>query len=515
MTDKPAEIERDRLVAPYVTNTDRAIFALRGLPEEVVAVLFAYYSRSSGSLRDNLFRLLQSGDVAAPPPAPEEDEDALRAAREKARQFHEKWVVGYGHASVAEHAVVHLAAEDVSILASKVIEDARLASFTEKSTRYVVFDEDRYYTPAVFAEGPFAALYADTCRFLMRTYTSLMPRAIERVKARRPRGAAQSERAWETACKAGACDVLRYLLPTSTLTNIGITANARTLERLITKLLSTPLQECRDIGEAFKQEARRIVPTLIKYAEPSPYIIESSASLASLADESGLQAVRCECSGSTAVRLVSAPEDAETLLAAALLYEHSGRSWDDVRAAVAAMSPDRRLAIVDEVLKTEERGGRRGRFDQPPRALEHLYYTFEITLDYGAFRDIQRHRMATQSRQRLTDAWGFATPPEIPEFGFEPEFDECMSRAADAFRVLERDHPWEAQYALPMAFRVRVLYTWNLRELHHFITLRSGRQGHASYRRIAQDVWKALHARHPAVAEYIRVDMAEYGLARE
>lgn len=514
MTGNLAPGERDRLIAPYVTNTDRGIFALRGLPEEVVAVLFAYYSRSAGSLRDNLFRLLQAGDVDLPAAVPEDDGDSLAAARDKARQFHEKWVVGYGHASVSEHAVVHLAAEDVSILASKVIEDARLASFTEKSTRYVVFDENRFYTPAVFANGPQAALYADTCRLLMRTYARLMPGVIEQVKARRPRGAAQSERAWETACKAGACDVLRYLLPTATLTNVGITANARTLERLVTKLLSNPLQECRDIGEAVKEEARVIVPTLIKYAEASPYIIESSTALASLADRSGLLKDESARTDTPAVRLISAPEDAETLLAAALLYEHSGRCWEDVRGAVAAMRPDERIAIIDQVLCTRERGGRRGRFDQPPRALEHLYYTFEITLDYGAFRDIQRHRMATQSRQRLTDVWGWSTPPEMAEFGFESEFDECVGRAAEAFRVLEREHPWEAQYVLPMAFRVRVLYTWNLRELHHFITLRSGRQGHASYRRVAQEVWKALHARQPAIAGYIRVDMADYGLAR-
>ena len=122
--------------------------------------------------------------------------------------------------------------------------------------------------------------------------------------------------------------------------------------------------------------------------------------------------------------------------------------------------------------------------------------------------------MATQTRQRLSDAWGYSTPPEMAEFGFSNAFEECMGEAAAAHRFLARDYPWEAQYVLPMAYRIRVLYTWNLREIHHFISLRSGRQGHASYRRIAQEVWKALYERHPAVAKYIRVDMADYGLAR-
>jgi thymidylate synthase ThyX len=489
---------------------DRPVFALRGLPEEVVAVLFAYYSRSTGSLRQNLERLLADGDVAIGA-APAESEDALSDAMEKARKFHEKWVVGYGHSSVAEHAVVHLALEDVSILASKVIEDARLASYTEKSTRYVVFNEDRYYTPSSLAEGPSAAIYREACRHLLGAYARLMPEAVEKVKARRPRGPKQTERGWETACKAAACDILRYLLPASTRTNIGLTVNARALEYLLTKMMSNPLEECRDLGVSMKAEAQRVAPTLIKYAEPNPYMVETRAALQAFTPWKAAHEAPLE----NAVRLVKAPQDPEADLAAALLYEYSDESWETLRCNCANWPSERREEVIRAALLAEENGGRRRRFDQPPRALEHLYYTFEITLDFGAFRDIQRHRMATQSRQRLTTAWGYATPPEIAEFGWLDIYEECMARAAEAYAAIAREQPEEAQYVVPLAYRMRVLFTWNLREIHHFVSLRSGKQGHAAYRKIAQDVWTELHRLHPLMAEYVRVDMNHYGLARE
>lgn len=522
----------DPIIRPFVTNMDRPVFALKDLPEEVVAVLFAYYSRSADGLRDNLRRLLAEGDVAAPTAgvAADEDEAELLAAREKARAFHEKWVVGYGHSSVAEHAIVHLALEDVSILASKVIEDARLASFTEKSTRYVVFDESKYYTPPSLSDGPLAGLYAETCRHLLGTYARLMDETIAQVQARRPRAEKQTERGWNAACKAGACDILRYLLPASTLTNIGMTANARTLERLITKMASEPLEECVALAEDIKREAQQIVPTLIKYADRSVYLSDTAEALETAASESGYlaesRAAFERASGAytpgeghlfppeNSVRIVRAPEEPDIDLAAALLYEHTTLEWEDVRQAMANQPPDVRAAIIAEAVAGPEHGGRRGRFDQPLRALEHLYYTFEILVDYGAFRDIQRHRMATQTRQRLTTDWGYALPAEVEEFGLAETFHDCMERAASAYRAIAEHDPHAAQYVLPMAYRIRVLFTWNLRELHHFISLRSSKQGHISYRHIAQEAWRALAAIHPHLAEHIRVDLNDYSLAR-
>ena len=195
----------DALIAPYVTNLDRPVFALRNLPEEVVAVLFAYYSRSSESLRDNLARLVSEGDLDLLGAPPESDE-RLAAARERARTFHEKWVVGYGHASVAEHAVVHLAIEDVSIVAAKAIEDNRLASYTEKSTRYVPFSAETFVREPSICAGDCAALYEDTCRHLLGVYARLLPRLEAQIQHQFPLPAEWNERRWQSVCRARACD---------------------------------------------------------------------------------------------------------------------------------------------------------------------------------------------------------------------------------------------------------------------------------------------------------------------
>jgi thymidylate synthase ThyX len=267
-----------------VTNTDKPIYALKNLPEEVLAVLFAYYSRSRESLRGNLLKLIQERDVDLEARANASSLEAveLTAAREKARQFHEKWVVGYGHASVAQHAVVHLAIEGVSIIATKIIEDTRLASYTEKSTRYVLFDGEKFFRAPRLMQSPHATLYGDTVRFLFNTYAALIPKVVDCIKARVPRRTTQGERAYEMACQAKAYDLLRYLLPAATLTNLRLTINARALEHLLTKLLSDPLAEVRDVGAAMKHEAEKVVPTLLKYADYNTYVVETEQAMRQL-----------------------------------------------------------------------------------------------------------------------------------------------------------------------------------------------------------------------------------------
>jgi len=506
MSEGFTESERT-ILAPYVTSMDRPIYALRNLPEEVIAVLFAYYSRSRESLRRNLLKLVQEGDLDLTErlqfaPA---GRDALAAAREKARQFHEKWVVGYGHSSVAEHAVAHLAIEDVSIICSKVIEDTRLAAYTEKSTRYVVFDPDRFYRPPSVMASPHAALYEGTVGGLLRAYTDLTGPVMDAITARHPRGAKQPEGGYAAACRAKACDILRYLLPAATFTNIGLTGNARVLEHLITKLLSHPLEEARACGAAMKDEATKLIPTLIKYANPNAYMAETRAAVAA----EGARMLAGEVPApSRPVTLVRYDERAEDMMVAAMLYEASALPFTQVLGRVEKLSGEERARILDEYLK------RRGGHDQPLRALEHAYYTFDILVDFGAFRDIQRHRMATQTPQELDPIHGYSTPPEIEAFGHGGPFHAWMARAEEAYRRIAADFPREAPYVLPLAFRKRVLFTWNLREIHHFVQLRSAPQGHISYRTIAQEVYRELERVQPLLAKYIRVDLGSYNLGR-
>ncbi|MBI2114037.1 MAG: FAD-dependent thymidylate synthase [candidate division NC10 bacterium] len=499
--------EEAAILHPYVTNVDRPIFALKNLPEEVVAVLFAYYSRSRDSLRRNLLKLIQEKDLdlAERLQWRAADQDELALARQKAKEFHEKWVVGYGHASVAEHAVAHLAVEDVSIVASKIIEDTRLASFTEKSTRYVVFDRDKFYRVPCLMASPHARLYEETCGFLLGTYARLTETVVAAIKRETPRGEKQTERGYETACKAKSCDILRYVLPAGTLTNIGVTINGRLLEHLITKLLSHPLEEGREIGALMKGETEKIIPTLLKYADYNAYMAETRQAMEALATEQVAGLVPEEAPD---VSLVRYPEDVEDQLVAAVLYGYTAHPLRQVQERVRKLSHEEKMGVIDEYLK------RRGKHDQPLRALEHLTYTFDILVDFGAFRDIQRHRMATQTPQELGPVHGYSTPPEIVRYDLLPTYEACMARAQEAYRVIATGFPREAQYVLPLAFRKRVLFTWNLREIFHFVQLRSAKQGHISYRHIAQQVFKEVERVHPLLAKYIRVDLDDYALAR-
>ncbi len=499
--------EETAILRPYVTNVERPIFALKNLPEEVVAVLFAYYSRSRESLRRNLLKLIQDRDLdlAERLTWAATGQDELARARQKAKEFHEKWVVGYGHASVAEHAVAHLAVEDVSIVASKIIEDTRLASYTEKSTRYVVFDRGKFYREPRLTASRHGALFRETCAFLLETYTRLIEQVTAAVKAEVPREAGQSERAHEAACRAKSCDILRYVLPAATLTNIGMTINGRLLEHLIVKLLSHPLAEAQEVGARLKTEAQQVIPTLIKYADKSSYLAETAEAMERLAAAELAGTAPAEA---PAVSLVRYPEDAEVQLAAAILYGYGHLPFRQVQARAAAMGGEAREKVVEEYL------ARRGPHDAPLRALEHLTYTFDILVDFGAFRDIQRHRMATQIPQESTDLHGYSTPPEIARYGLTAPYDECMARAESAYRTIASGFPREAQYVLPLAFRKRVLFTWNLREIYHFVELRSGKQGHPSYRQIAQDVFRELERVQPLLARYIRVDLESHALSR-
>jgi len=275
-------------IARFFTNSDRSVYALKNLPEEVVAYLFARYSRSRLSLREDLRNMIEAEGLGAliGGGASEDPGAAFAQLQDRARTFAERYVLGYGHASVAEHGCVHLALEDVSILASKLIEDARLASFTEKSTRYVAFDPGKvYYPPAVLADPRLADDYRGTIRALLGAYVDWNEDFVARIKARTPRGEKQTERAYEAASRATAFDLLRYLLPTATHTNVGLTLNARTLEHLITKLLSQPLEEGQALGRRIREEAQHIVPTLLKYAGHNAYRAETGEAIAALARE--------------------------------------------------------------------------------------------------------------------------------------------------------------------------------------------------------------------------------------
>ena len=500
----------------FFTNSDQSVYALKNLPEEVVAYLFARYSRSRLSLREDLRNMIEAEDMGALIGAGVSDDPgaAFAQIQDKARAFAERYVLGYGHASVAEHGCVHLALEDISIIASKLVEDARLASYTEKSTRYVAFDPSKvYYPPPVMADPRLADDYQGTIRALLDAYVGWNEDFVAQIKARSPRGEKQTERAYEAASRATAFDLLRYLLPAATHTNVGLTLNARTLEHLITKLLSQPLKEGQELGRRIKEEAQHIVPTLLKYADHNAYRAETGAAIMELAREVlGEETPTPNAGGAReeGVSLLFSDPDADDRLVAAILYGASQTPMEALLARIKTMDVDTKERVVDEYLK------RRGKHDAPGRALERLSCTVEMTMDYGAYRDIQRHRMATQTTQALTPALGCERPPEYETFGYAAQYEELMARAARTYaRLWDAGLVHEAAYALPLATRIRALFTWNLREVTHFVELRSARQGHPSYRKIAQEVYQVIAAAHPLIARYMRPNLKTYALTRE
>jgi len=483
----PAEIINKKIINTIEENKkhmkeERRIYTLpNNLMPEVKAVTFAKCSRSADPF----------------------DKIAAELTEEKSADFNEKWVVGFGHSSIAEHAVISLAIENVSNIATKVLEDARLASFTEKSSRYQIFNKDKLYMPENIMSSDLKDEYVNTVNALMDTYEEMTAPMMEFVKQKYPKPSDQDEKLYNMISKARACDNLRYLLPAAVLTNLGMTINTRELEHLIKKLLSHPLKEMQDIGKEMKDNAMVAVPTLIKFANRNEYIVETKKQLKNIADwEMGKEA-----GANSAVTIVDYDRDALNKLVAAILYPYSNLSYEEIRNKVKNLSEVKKEKIIDETLK------RRDKFDAPLRELEHVYYTFDILMDYGAFRDVQRHRMCTQSNQPITVVHGYDLPPEIREAGFEDKFKEVVEKSVETYNKIYEKFPDEAQYVVPMCFRKRVLITWNLRELHHFISLRSGKKGHASYRRIAQQCWRELNKIQPLLARYIRVDMDEMSVS--
>lgn len=497
-------------IEPYVSSLSSDVFALTGLPEEVIAVLFAYYSRSRDDLRTNLAKLLADEDLDVVTEGARLP--AMHLASEKARAFHEKWVVGYGHASVAEHAVIHLAVENVSIIASKAIEDLRLGSYTEKSTRYVIFDQQSFVDLPELRDD-LRERYRALSKKLFTVYSDLVPKVMEKLRHRSPPPSGMTEGAHNAAIRAQACDLLRGLLPAGAHTNLGITANARAMEILLSKMLSSPLAEVRRIAEEMHRAALHVTPTLVKYAAPSDF----RRTLGARVGEAIRSVYSPPSEGANAtmvihqpVRVVRHDKDALERIVLALAYDgadanvHAYGLSDALRHA----TPTELEGIVRAAM------AQRGPHDPAPRAFEASSMTFELMVDYGAYRDLQRHRMLTPATQLLTGRLGFETPNELVDMGFIEPYMEAMISARDVWSAIADVSPNDAQYAVPLGYRVRTLWTLNLRELFHVVELRSAKQGHASYRRIAQGLYRIACSVHPWLKGMIRVDLNDYPLAR-
>ena len=526
-------------LAPFFTNLTEPIFGLK-LPQEVAGALFSRYSRSNKSLRriflDEFFS--DAGLFLQQPSEPQQNAADHTEALRKAREFYDRVLIGYGDDSVAQLGGAHVACENISNVAAKLLEDARIGiAPLEKSTRYVRFDhkgpdgEYLFHKEPRIMESRHRDEYLSVMRLLFDTYTAQMEPMIafvrdslpiETVEWKHPqtgeplsyREASKNEQlqrwadtAYRSTIRAQACDILRSYLPAATLTNVGVFGVGQAFEHLLNKLYSHNLTEAQHIASSMHRSLEQLIPSFVKRARRNEYLADTYATVRSLA---ATMTTQLPISPSQPVTLVDYDADAEEKIVAAILYPHTRLSLPQLRQIAAAMSTNKKEQILKEYLQR-----RRHRRDKPGRAFEHVYYTFDIVGNLGLYRDLHRHRLLTQERQDFTTVHGYDTPEELTTVGFRENFAHCMEEANRLYHRLAQELPHEAQYVVPFAYRVRWYMKMNLREAVHIGELRTMPQGHPDYRLIVQEMWRQIAAVHPALAQSAPfIDWRTYRLGR-
>jgi thymidylate synthase ThyX len=487
--------EERALLAPHFTNLDRPVFALVNLPETVKGALFARYSRYSGTVRR-----LYLDEFAADGPAasrPLDDEEGSRAA-----QLYERVFVGYGDDSIAQVGGAHVACEWVSNILTKLLQRGRLAAYLEQSTRYIPYDRPlpdggyRYYRSEEL--GPeFAAAMDELFGIYSRSLRQVEAWAAERW----PRGDGEPEGAWQRSIRAKALDLLRGLLPAATLSHVGIYASGQAYEQLILRLMASPLPEARQYGGMILAELKQVMPSFVSRVERPDrggewvsYLERRREQTEAWVARLGLDR-RGTGGDAPSVELIHVDGSEEGLLAACLL-EAASVPETEVLARIDALDGSERAELLGALV-----GERANRRHRPGRGFEALRYRFEIVSDYGAFRDLQRHRMLTCQWQRLGPDLGAGVPEEVREAGAGGEFERALEVSrGEHERLLAAGQREQAPYALSLAYRIRYTLDLNAREAMHLIELRSGREGHPGYRAVAQAMHERIGAIHPGVA---------------
>ncbi len=501
------------------------VYAVYGAEPEIQAYAMAKYSRSALSMKESLKEITQ----------------------QKAEKFLNTFYFQYGHRSIADLAHIALAIERLSILAAIAVADEQRWDGQERSTRYQDFKKSGYFTPDFGEERVEAgdspapvsarALYRETVEFLFAEYESLSQRMFEYLAGITPKPAEMKQEAYDRTLKARAFDITRYLLPLATNTSLGEIVNARTLENQVAHLLAHTHKEVRYLGELLKRAATspaynvnqeslrelveqiravspelaaraeqellreiRVAPTLVKYADPNVYELQTRAELRRAAAELMGNA---PITPAKMVDLLD-EEPLEVELATTLLYEHCHYPYRQVREAVEAAGENMRREIIDLGLR------HRGKHDEMLRAFcAGQQFRFDILMDVGGFRDMHRHRRCIQIGQGFTTKHGYDAPEELEPAGAQKGYDAVMRRAVAAVEQLAERGGVEAQenaqYAIPLAFRKRTLFKMDFAEVVYISELRTGPAGHMSYRNVAYAMYEAVAQKYPALAKYLRV----------
>jgi len=514
----------ETFLTPKASNQTN-VFAVYGADPEVLAFAMAKYSRSGLSMRESLAEI----------------------SVQRAEQFLNTFYFQYGHRSIADLAHMAFAVERLSLLAAIVLVDEQRWDGQERSTRYQNFVKSGWYFPDFGEDAARARLYSGAVENLFAAYQRTTAAVLDLLRGRIACPESLKPEAYERTLKARAFDVARYLLPLATNTSLGQIVSARTLESQVSRLLSHPVAEVRDLGIKLREAATgpawvfnaraaaafaervtaadpaladeaaqfltrevRTAPTLVKYAQPSHYEVQTRAELSQAAAELLAGVPIAE---SPLVDLVERTESLEVELAATLLYSASHHSYRQIRDLAAGLPGSRISEIVELGLR------HRGKHDEALRAFHAgAALRFDILMDIGGFRDMHRHRRCTQIIQGFTALHGYETPSSgdlesdvdiLAEAGILSDYQSSIEAAHLASaQIAAGPAPEAAQsalYLLPLATRIRSLFKMDFAEAQYISELRSGPAGHFSYRRVAWEMYLALKRQHPSLAAHIRV----------
>lgn len=514
-TDAEAEVLRR-----YVTNLDGPVFALVNLPEVVKGALFARYSRSSKSLR-RLFLDEFVGDLDVSGDAGVDATVGL----ERAEKLYERVFFEYGDDSVAQLGGVHLACEQASNLLTKVLEWGRLMAYLEQSTRYVGYDSRltsghyRYFRDPDVLESPLGARYVGDMDRMFDTYAEMLPVMQGYFAQRYPRQPGDSDFVYRQSIRAKALDSLRGLLPAASLSNVGIYATGQSYEQLLLRMQLHPLPEARRYGAMMLEELRKVIPSFLQRVDVperggqwAHYLADTRRQTDDVVGRlwpDRHDTVEGETLG---VTLVDFDPDGEEKVLAAACFSHTSLPDDEVLRRVRLLGAEDRVALLRAYVG--ERSNRRLR---PGRAFERTEYRFDVVSDYGAFRDLQRHRMLTIEWQELGTALGYDVPDSVDDGGLGTEYAASMARSAELHDAMCGVCPDQASYAVALGYRLRYVMHMNAREAMHLIELRSGQQGHPTYRVVAQEMHRLIAERaghHAIAAAMTFVDYGAHDLER-
>ncbi len=503
-----------KTLAPFFTNLDGHVFALTNLPETVKGALFARYSRSAKSLR-RLFLDEFAGNLAGV------QADASSVGVQRAEKLYAKVFNEYGDDSVAQLGGAHIACEYVSNILTKILEWGRLMAYLEQSTRYVPYTDRlhgrwRYHLPEE-VQGALRERYVAVMDQAFETYASLIDGMQTHFAVRYPRAPQDSETVHRVAIRAKALDTLRGMLPAATQSNVGIYGTGQAYEALILRMRAHPLDEVRHCADQMLAELRKLVPAFLTRVDQPDRGGRWSEHLAARRDATRAVAdtllANLVAEARDEVTLTDFDPDGEVKIVAAALYAASDLPDDQLLAAARRMTAAERLSVLQACLG--ERGNRRHR---PGRAFERTAYRFDVLTDYGAFRDLQRHRLLTLEWQALSTRHGYSEPDALREAGVLDGWTRVMDASSDLYEALRSAGlDAAAPYAVAMAYRVRFYMDMNAREAMHVIELRTAPQGHPAYRRVCQQMHRLIASRagHTAIADAMKfADHSEVELER-